>query len=94
MVLFISTLPCAIYNLEKFGLAKQIHFRRTLAHDTKNCKYSSKKIVVKIVANIKTVEKNFCCCEKKQCVWKITAFFAVLCVVCEGVYDLFIEPLE
>ena len=41
-----------------------------------------KKVGEKIVAHIKKLLKNRWSCEKKlKCVWKITKFFAVLCVV-------------
>ena len=66
---------------------KTKHNFRPLHTTHETAKISMKKVAVKIVAYIKTVDKNRCSCEKKlQCVWKITAFFAVLCVVCEGLY--------
>ena len=56
---------------------------KALTHYVRNCKDFSKKDI----CSYKKLLKKRCSREKKlQCVWKITAFFAVLCVVCEGLY--------
>ena len=56
---------------------KTKHNFRPLHTSHETAKISMKKVAVKIVAHIKTVEKNCCSCEKKlHCVWKITAFIA------------------
>ena len=73
--------------LENLCLTPQMSYKGPLHTTHQTAKIFRKKIGEQIVAHVKNCQKNSCSCEKKlKCVWKITAFFAVLCVVCEGLY--------
>ena len=61
------------------------YYLRPLHITHKTAKIFVKKVGEKLVAHIRNCEKNLCSGEKKLlCVRRITAFFAVLFVVCEG----------
>ena len=56
---------------------------KALAHITQSCKDSSKKVGEKIFAHIKNCQKIVAVVKKVVMCTEDTAFFAVLCVVCD-----------